>query len=67
MWEYLARVLPHVDWEPRHALDRALAQRAIPAILASAPLGALTACPRQLEEYPLSRALMEEPLPLPPL
>ena len=67
MWEYLARVLPHVDWEPRHALDRALAQRAIPAILASAPLGALTALPKALEEYPLSRALMEEPLPLPPL
>lgn len=67
MWEYLARVLPHVDWEPRHALDRALAQRAIPAILASAPLGALTALPNALEEYPLSRALMEEPLPLPPL
>ena len=49
------------------ALDRALAQRAIPAILASAPLGALTALPKALEEYPLSRALMEEPLPLPPL
>ena len=67
MWDYLARVLPHVSWQPQHALDRALAQRAIPAILAGAPLNALMAVPQILEEYPLSRALMEEPLPLPPL
>ena len=67
MWDYLARVLPHVSWQPQHALDRALAQRAIPAILAGAPLNALMALPQILEEYPLSRALMEEPLPLPPL
>ncbi|MEA5065346.1 MAG: hypothetical protein VB065_04775, partial [Eubacteriales bacterium] len=48
-------------------LDRALAARALPAMLAAMDLGQLTRLPEMLGDMPVCMKLMEQPLPLPPL
>jgi hypothetical protein len=42
----------------------ALAQRAIPAILAGAPVDALPALPKLLSDLPRCKALLDQPLPI---
>ena len=50
--------------DPLPVLDRAIAQRLLPALLASAPADALVDLPGLLENLPLSRALLAQPLPI---
>ena len=45
-------------------LDRAVAQRLLPALLASAPVETLKQLPALLDELPASRALLRHPLPV---
>jgi len=67
MRRYLSAALPAMAAGPAEALDLAFAQRALPAILASAELEALQALPEILGDLPRCMALMRQPLPLPPL
>ena len=64
LWRYCAAAIPLMPLEPSAVLDLALAQRALPAILASAPLYALAALPRVLGDLPRCKALLEQPLPV---
>ena len=65
-WRYCALML----WalgdaaDPMAVLDRAVAQRILPALLASAPARALYALPSLLEGLPLSQSLLKQPLPV---
>ena len=65
-WRYCALML----WalgdaaDPMAILDRAVAQRILPALLASAPSRALLALPTLLEGLPLSQGLLTQPLPV---
>ena len=65
-WRYCALML----WalgdaaDPMAILDRAVAQRILPALLASAPSRALLALPALLEGLPLSQGLLTQPLPV---
>ena len=61
---YLAAVLPITQRDPKDTLDLAIAQRALPAILASVNLTALHALPELLTGFPKCQALMTQPLPL---
>jgi len=66
MWRYCALML---DTLGEHAdglrvLDRAVAQRLMPTLLASAPIGTLRQLPALLEDMPISRALLRQPLPV---
>ncbi len=67
MYAYCAAVSPLMTCQPLEVLDYAFAQRAMPAILASAGLEALHALPSLLPDMPRALSLMAEPLPLPPL
>ena len=64
LWNYCAAAIPRMPLEPSAVLDGALAQRALPAVLASAPLDALAALPKALEDLPRCRALLESQLPV---
>lgn len=64
LWHYCAAAIPLMPLEPCAVLDLALAQRAVPAILASAPLEVLKALPRILADMPRCRALLDQPLPV---
>lgn len=64
LWNYCAAAIPLMNESPQSVLDRALAARAVPAMLASAPLDALTALPKLLEDWPRSKALFAQPLPI---
>lgn len=64
LWHYCAAAIPLMPVEPSAVLDMAIAQRALPAILASAPVDALSALPRLLSDLPRCRALLEQPLPI---
>lgn len=64
LWRYCAAAIPLMPIEPSSVLDMALAQRAVPAILASAPIDALSALPRLLSDLPRCKALLEQPLPI---
>ena len=65
-WRYCALML----WalgdaaDPIAVLDRAVAQRILPALLASAAPAALYALPSLLEGLPLSQSLLTQPLPV---
>jgi len=65
-WRYCALML----WalgdaaDPVAVLDRAVAQRILPALLASAAPATLYALPALLEGLPLSQALLKQPLPV---
>ncbi|MGN0803576.1 MAG: ATP-binding protein [Candidatus Faecivicinus sp.] len=64
LWRYCAAAIPLMPVEPSAVLDLALSQRALPAILASAPLDALSALPRILSDLPRCKALLEQSLPI---
>ena len=64
LWNYCAAAIPLLKLEPSAVLDLAIAQRVIPAILAGAPLSALTALPSILEDLPRSKRLLSQPLPI---
>ena len=66
-WSYCAAVTRMMTCSPLEALDWALSQRAIPAMLAAMDLPALRALPSLLTGLPRCRKLMDQPLPLPPL
>ncbi len=65
MYAYCAAVTPLMTASPLDVLDYAFAQRAMPAILASASLDALHALPSILPDMPRSLSLLLAPLPLP--
>jgi hypothetical protein len=62
MWQYCAAVTPYMSLAPMEVFDLVFAQRALPAIIASAGAGALHALPGLLTDMPLSLALLKEPL-----
>lgn len=64
LWNYCAAAIPAMPLEPSAVLDLALAQRAIPAVLASAPLDALAALPKLLDDLPRCAALLKEAFPV---
>ncbi len=64
LWRYCAAAIPLMPLEPSAVLDTALAQRAIPAILATAPVEALAALPKLLSDLPRCKSLLEQPLPI---
>ena len=65
-WRYCALMLDALgeDADPMRILDRAVAQRLLPSLLASASLDALRQLPALLEGLPESRALLRQPLPI---
>lgn len=64
LWNYCAAAIPAMPLEPSAVLDLALAQRAIPAVLASAPLDALAALTKLLDDLPHCAALLKEAFPV---
>ena len=66
-WSYCAAVTRMMTCSPLEALDWALAQRAMPAMLAALDLPALRVLPSVLTGLPRCLKLMDQPLPLPPL
>ena len=56
-WRYCALMLDALG-------ERAVAQRLLPPLLASAPVEALSRLPALLEGLPLSRALLRQSLPI---
>jgi MoxR-like ATPase len=67
MHRYLSAVLPMMQSDSMAALDLAIAQRALPAILASADLRALHELPDLMADLPHCLNLMRQPLALPPV
>ena len=65
-WRYCALMLRSLgeSADPIAVLDRAVAQRLLPALLASASPEALRALPMLLEGLPLSRELLRRPVPI---
>lgn len=65
-WRYCALMLDALgaDAKAMPVFDRAVAQRLLPPLLASAPIEALRSLPALLEGLPLSRALLRQPLPI---
>ena len=65
-WRYCALMLRALGdaADPIALLDRAVAQRLLPALLAEAPAPALAALGGLLDGLPLSRALLSQPLPV---
>lgn len=64
VWNYCAAAIPLMSTEPSAVVDLAVAQRVVPAILAGAPLRALSAMPALLEDLPRSKRLLSQPLPI---
>jgi hypothetical protein len=65
-WRYCALMLWALgdSADPLAILDRAVAQRILPALLAAAAPDALAAIPTLLEGLPQSQALLTQPLPV---
>ena len=65
-WRYCALMLWALgdNADPVAILDRAVAQRILPAVLASAAPDALYALPSILEGLPMSQALLTQPVPV---
>ena len=65
-WRYCALMLWALgdNADPVAILDRAVAQRILPVVLASAAPDALYALPSLLEGLPLSQALLTQPIPI---
>ena len=61
-WRYMAAMLPLNVLSPAEALDMALAQRVLPALLATAPLEAQMRLSDLLSDMPACLALMGQPL-----
>jgi hypothetical protein len=66
-WKYCAAATRMMTCSPLEVLDWALAQRALPAMLAAMDLPALRVLPSLLTGLPRCIKLMDQPLPLPPL
>ena len=65
VWALCASIAPLLrEHAPLQALDIALARRALPAILASAPLEALRALPEMVADMEECQKLLESPLPI---
>ena len=62
LWLYCASVTPYMGATPMEVFDLAFAQRALPAILASASAEALHALPEMLKGMPRSLELLREPI-----
>ena len=67
MYQYCAAVCPLMTEDKLTALDRAVAQRALPHILATAKPEALERLPEILCDLPISLGLLSEPIALPPM
>lgn len=67
LWVYCAVAVPMMQCAPMKVLDLALAQRALPAILASAPMEALHELPNLLADMPTCLELMAAPIAWPAL
>ena len=65
-WRYCALMLSALgeNADPVAVLDRAVAQRLLPALLASAPAPALASLPRLLDGLPISLSLLTQPVPV---
>lgn len=64
LWRYCAAAIPLMPIEPSAVFDMAVAQRALPAILATAPVDALSTLPKLLSDLPRCKALLDQPLPI---
>ena len=64
MWHYCAAMLALGRISAGEALDLAFAQKALPCILAEAPVECLVELKEMLSGMPHSLALLEEPLPI---
>ena len=64
MWRYCAAMLNAGGLAPMDVLDMAVAQRALPCILAEAPVDCLKELPQLLSGLPKSLALLQKPLPV---
>ena len=66
MWRYCALMLDALGEraDGLRILDHAVAQRLLPALLASAPVGTLRQLPALLDDMPTSRGLLRLPLPV---
>lgn len=67
LYRYCSAVLPYMTCTPLEVLDYALAQRAMPTLLATANLDALHTLNRLLPDMPRCLSLLTSTLPLPPL
>lgn len=67
MYRYITTVQPLMTASPMQVLDYALAQRAIPHVLATAPVAALHELPRLLADMPQCLKLLNQPLAVPEL
>ena len=65
VWLFCAAAAPLLrERSPMQALDMALAHRALPALLSSAPLEALKAMPEMVTDLEECKKLLERPLPI---
>ena len=64
MWHYCAALLPLGKVSAGEALDYAFAQKALPCVLAEAPVECLAGLKTVLSGMPHSLALLEVPLPI---
>lgn len=64
LWRYCAAAIPLMPLEPSAVLDMAIAQRALPAILATAPVDALSTLPKLLSDLPRCKSLLDQPMPI---
>ena len=67
LWVYCAAAVPMMQCPPMKVLDMALAQRALPSILASASMEALHELPDLLADMPACLELMAAPIAWPAL
>ena len=64
IWTYCAAATRLMQRDAMQVFDLAFAERALPAILAAAPLEALHRLPELLKDMPVSRQLLNQPLPV---
>jgi len=64
MWRYCGAMLAAAKISAAEALDYAFAQKALPCILAEAPVECLADLKNILAGMPRSLALLEKPLPI---
>ena len=64
VWNYLSAAIPALGGDPMELLDRAIAERMLPAILAGARVEALRALPGMVRDLPACAQLFEETLPV---
>lgn len=67
LYNYCSAVQPYMTCTPLEILDRAIAQRVMPVLLATASLDGLHILAKLLPDMPRSLSLLTSSLPLPPL